>query len=115
MNDVYSFKNSIINSKEMITYFKDRDHNSKEIHRNFKTLNSRLESIDTVNNIAPTATAVTFSVTGVGLVVLPISLGVASALSFGNKVLYKIIIIHVIRLKNKMKWSTNYWTFRSII
>ena len=66
--------------------------NQKKRYKNYKTLNTRLESIDSIVNIGATSTSITLSVTGVGLVTLPISAGIACTLSLGNKVLEKLII-----------------------
>ena len=38
ISDVYSFNNHINNIKEMITYFKDKNHKSKKRYKNYKTL-----------------------------------------------------------------------------
>ena len=38
------------------------------------------------------STSITLSIAGIGLIVLPISAGVACTLSLGNKILHKIII-----------------------
>ena len=38
MSDVNSFDNSIKNIKEMITYFKDKNHKSKKRWKNYKKL-----------------------------------------------------------------------------
>ena len=92
INDVNSFNNHINNIKEMITYFKDKNHKSKKRYKNYKTLNTILESVDSVVIIGATSTSITLSVTGVGLIILPISGGIACALSLGNKILHKIII-----------------------
>ena len=59
---------------------------------NYKLLTSILESIDIDGIISATTASVTLSVTGVGLVLVPISAGVACALSLGNKVLQKIVL-----------------------
>ena len=91
INDVNSFNNSINNIKEMITYFKDKNHKSKKKYKNYKTLNTVLESIDSIIIIGATSTSITLSVTGVGLVILPISAGIACVLSLSNKVLHKLI------------------------
>ena len=91
-NDVNSFNNHINNIKEMITYFKDKNNKSKKKYKNYKTLNTILESVDSIVIIAATATSITLSVTGIGLIVLPISAGIACGLSLGNKILHKIII-----------------------
>ena len=92
INDVNSFNNHINNIKEMINYFKDKNHKSKKRYKNYKTLNTILESVDSIVIIGATSTSITLSVTGIGLIVLPISAGVACALSLGNKILQKIII-----------------------
>ena len=92
INDVNSFNNHINNIKEMITCFKDKNNKSKKKYKNYKTLNTILESVDSVVIIGATSTSITLSVTGVGLIILPISAGIACALSLGNKILHKIII-----------------------
>ena len=92
IKDVNSFNNHINNIKEMITHFKDKNNKSKKKYKNYKTLNTVLESIDSIIIIGATSSSITLSVTGLGLVVLPISAGFGCALSLGNKVLHKIII-----------------------
>ena len=91
IKDVNSFNNHISNIKEMITYFKDKNNKSKKKYKNYKTLNTVLESVDSIVIIATTSTSITLSVTGIGLIVLPISAGIACALSLGSKVLHKLI------------------------
>ena len=90
--DVNSFNNHINNIKEMISYFKDKNHKSRKKYKNYKTLNTILESVDSIVVIAATSTSITLSVTGIGLIVLPISAGIACGLSLGNKILHKLII-----------------------
>ena len=92
INDVNSFNNHISNIKEKISYFKDKNHKSKKRYKNYKTLNTILESVDSIVIIAATSTSITLSVTGIGLIVLPISAGFACGLSLGNKTLHKLII-----------------------
>ena len=69
LNDVKSFNNHINNIKERITYFKDKDHISIEKYKNYKTLNTILESVDSINIIRATSTSITLSLTGVGFIV----------------------------------------------
>ena len=88
INDVNSFNNHINNIKEMITCFKDKNQKSK----NYKTLNTILESVDSIVIIATTSTSIILSITGTGLIILPISAGIACTLSLGNKVLHKLVI-----------------------
>ena len=73
----------------MTTYFKDKNNKSKKRYKNYKTLNTILEFVDSIVIIAATSTSITLSVTGIGLIVLPISAGIACGLSLGNKVLHK--------------------------
>ena len=91
INDVNSFNNHINNIKEMITYFKDKNNKSKKRYKNYKTLNTILESVDSIVIIGATSTSITLSITGMGLIILPISAGLACTLSLGNKVLHKLI------------------------
>ena len=70
----------------MITYFKDKNNESKKKYKNYKTLNTILESVDTIVFIGATKPSATLSVIGVVLIVVPISAGVACALSLANKV-----------------------------
>ena len=91
-NDVNSFNNHINNIKEMITYFKDKNNKSKKRYKNYKTLNTVLESVDSFVIIGATSTSITLSITGMGLIILPISAGIACTLSLGNKVLHKLNI-----------------------
>ena len=89
INDVNSNNNHIKNTKEMITYFKDKNHKSKKRYKNYRTQNKMLESVDSIVIIGATSTSITLSITGFGLIILPISAGIACTLSLGNKVLHK--------------------------
>ena len=92
INDINIFNNHINNIKEMIIYFKDKNNKSKKRYKNYQTLNTVLESIDSIVIIGATSTSITLSVIGIGLIVLPISAGIACGLSLGNKILHKLII-----------------------
>ena len=107
INDVNSFINHINNSKEMITYFKDKNNKSKKRYKNYKTLNTKLESVDTIVIIATTSTSITLSITGIGLIVLPISAGIACTLSLGNKILHKLIINKYNKYKKQYERDQN--------
>ena len=91
INDVNSFNNHVKNIKEMITYFKDKNHKSKKKYKNYNTQNTILESVDSIVIIGATSTSKTLSVTGIGLNILPILAGIACTLSLGIKVLHKLI------------------------
>ena len=92
ISDVNSFNNHINNIKEIITYFKDKTNKSEKRYKNYKTLNTVFESVDSIVIIAATSTSISLSVIGAGLIILPISAGIACTLSLGNKVLHKLII-----------------------
>ena len=111
INDINSFNNHINNIKEMITYFKDKNHKSKKKYKNYKTLNTVLESIDSIVIIAAASTSITLSVNGIGLIVLPISAGIACGISLGNKVLHKLIINKYNKYKKQYERDQN--TFKS--
>ena len=107
INDVNSFNNHISNIKEMITYFKDKNNKSKKKYKNYKTLNTILESVDSIVIIGATSTSISLSITGVGLIILPISAGVACALSLGNKILHKLIINKYNKYKKQYERDQN--------
>ena len=71
----------------MITYFKDKNHKSKKKYKNYKTLTIILKSFDTIVIIATTSSSITFSLSGFGLIVIPISSSFACGLTITNKVL----------------------------
>ena len=107
INDVNSFNNHIGNIKDMINYFKDKNHKSKNKYKNYKTLNTVLESVDSIVIIAATSTSITLSVTGIGLIVVPISAGIACGLSLGNKVLHKLIVSKYNKYKKQYERDQN--------
>ena len=85
----------------MITYFKYKNHKSTEKFKNYKTLNTILETVDSIVIIAVTSTSITRPATGIGLIILPISAGIACTLSLGSKVLHKLIINKYNKYKKK--------------
>ena len=107
INDVNSFNNHINNIKEMITYFKDKNNKSKKKYKNYKTLNTLLESVDSIVIIAATSTSITLSVIGIGLIVVPVSAGIACGLSLGNKILHKLIINKYNKYKKQYERDEN--------
>ena len=87
----------------MITYFKDKNNKSKKKYEKFKMLSTIFKSFDTIVIIAKTSSSVTLSLTGVGLLVKPISTGIARWLTNSNIVLYEIIRKNIINTKNVME------------
>ena len=88
LNDLNSFNNSVNNIKEMIQYFKDKNNKSKMKYKKYKTLTTVLKSFDTFVIIATTSSSITLSLTGIGLIAMPIWTATACGLSIGNKVIY---------------------------
>ena len=86
INDVNSFNDHINNTKERILYFKGNKIKSKEKYKNYKTFTTIIISFDTFVIIATTSSSVTLSLTGIGLIAIPISTATACGISIGNKV-----------------------------
>ena len=76
----------------MITNFKDKNNKSKKKYKKHKTFTTIIKSFDTFVIIATTSNFTTLSPTRVGLIVIPISTATASGSTFGNKVVYEIIM-----------------------
>ena len=91
----------------MITYFKDKTNKSKKRCTNCKTLNTILKLVDSIVIIAATSTSITLSITGIGLIILPISASVACGLSLGNKIIHKIIINKYNKYKKQYERDQN--------
>ena len=75
----------------MITYFKDKNYKSKKRYKKNERLSRTLKSFHTIFIIATTSISITFSLTGIDLIVLPISSCIVCGLSITNKVLYEIV------------------------
>ena len=92
LNDFNSFSNHIINIKEMIQYFKDKNNKSYKKYKNCKTITTKLKSFDTFVIIATTSSSITLSLIGIGLIAIPISTATACGLSIGKKVINELLI-----------------------
>ena len=103
LSDVKSFNSSINNIKELITYFEDRNHKSKKKYKKYKTITTILKSFDTIVFIATTSSSITLSLTGFGLIVIPISSSMACGLTVGNKIIYEKVMQKYNKYKSYMK------------
>ena len=92
INDVNSFKNSINNIKEMITYFKCKNNKSKKKQIKYKMVTTILKSFDTIVIVVTTSSSISLFLIGVGLIVIPISSSISCGLTISFKVLYEIIM-----------------------
>ena len=86
----------------MVTYFK-KNNKSKKKYRKYKTLTTILRSFDTISIIATLPSSITLSLTGIDLIPIPISSGIACGLSTCNKVIYEVIINKYNENKKKTK------------
>ena len=100
-NDVNSYNNSINNIKEMITYFKDKNNKSKKKYKKYKTLTTILKSFHTIAIIATTSSSFTLSLTGIGLMAIPMSSSIACGLTISRKVRYEKIMQKNKKYKNQ--------------
>ena len=76
----------------MIAYFKDKNNKSEKECKKYKTLSTILKSSDTSVIIATTSNSLTLSLTGIGLVAIPISVATKCGLLIGNKVKDEVIV-----------------------
>ena len=91
ISDVNSFNNSINNTKEKITYFKDKNRKSKKKYEKYKKLTAIIKSFDTFVIIATTSSSIALSQTGIGLKVRSIATASTCSVSIGNEVKFEII------------------------
>ena len=107
INDVNSFNNHINNIKKLITYFRDKNNKSKKKNKIYKTITTILKSFDTCVIIATRSISITLSLTGIGLIAIPISTATTCGLSIGIKILYEIIINKYIKYKKQYERDQN--------
>ena len=74
----------------MITYFKDKNHKSRKKYKKYKLITTIIKSFDTFSNITTTSSFFTLSLSEFGLIVIPISICIACALTINNKEIYEI-------------------------
>ena len=99
--DVNSFKNSVDNIKEMITYFNEKNNQSKKKYKKYKMLTTILKSFDRLVKIATTSSSITTSLTRFVLIVVLISTAVSCGLTISNKILHEIVSRKKEKLKNQ--------------
>ena len=83
-----------------MTYFNDKNHKSEQKYKKYKMLTTIIKSIATIVIFGATSSSLRWSLTGIGLIVIPVSTGVASGLTICNKVLHEIICKSLIKTKN---------------
>ena len=85
LKEINSFNNSIQNIKDIQNFYNHEAKKYKKKSKQYKLINCLIQSIDGVSVLAVSSTCVTLSVTGVGLVVVPIASGIGAGLCILSK------------------------------
>ena len=86
LKEINSFNNSIQNIKDIQNFYNHEAKKYKKKSKIYKLINCSIQSIDGVSVLAVSSTCVTLSVTGVGLVVVPIASGMGAGLCIISKI-----------------------------
>ena len=86
LKEIKSFNNSIQNIKDIQNFYNHEAKKYKKKSKIYKLINCLIQSIDGVSVLAVSSTCVTLSVTGVGLVVVPIASGIGTGLCIISKI-----------------------------
>ena len=81
-----SFNNSIQNLKDIQNFLNHEAKKYKKKSEKYKLINCLIQSIGGVSVLVVSSTCVTLSVTGVGLVVVPIASGIGAGLCIFSKI-----------------------------
>ena len=76
LQKVNSFKNSIQNISLMMKYYEMEEKKYKQKYNKYKLINNLINSLDGIIVIGTTSASISLSVTGVGIIVVPIAAGV---------------------------------------
>ena len=87
LKEINSFNNSIQNIKDIQNFYNHEAKKYKKKSKTYKVINGLIQSIDGVLLLGVSSTAITLSVTGVGLVVVPIASGIGAGVSIFSKIL----------------------------
>ena len=86
LKEINSFNNSFQNIKGIQNFYNHEAKKYKKKSKIYKLINCLIQSIDGVSVLSVSSTCVTLSVTGVGLVVVPIASGIGSGLCIISKI-----------------------------
>ena len=87
LKEINSFNNSIQNIKDIKNFYNHEAKKYKKKSKQYKLINCLLQSVDGVSILAVSSTCVTLSITGVGLVVVPVASGIGAGLCIISKLL----------------------------
>ena len=79
LQKVNSFNNSIQNISLMTKYYELEENKYKKKYTKYKLINNIINSTDGLIILGTTSASVTLSITGVGIIVVPITAGVGCA------------------------------------
>ena len=86
LKEIKSFNNSIQNIKDNQNFYNHEAKKYKKKSKQYKIINCLIQSIDGVSVLGVSSTCVTLSVTGVGLIVVPIASGIGAGLCIISKI-----------------------------
>ena len=87
LKEINNFNNSIQNIKDIQNFYNHEAKKYKKKSKTYKIINGLIQSIDGVLLLGVSSTAITLSVTGVGLIVVPIASGIGAGVSIISKIL----------------------------
>ena len=87
LKEINSFNNSIQNIKDIQNFYNHEARKYKKKSEIYKLINCLIQSIDGVSLLSVSSTAITLSVTGVGIILIPIASGIGAAVSIISKIL----------------------------
>ena len=87
LKEINSFNNSIQNIKDIKNFYNHEAKKYKKKSKQYKLINCLIQSVDGVSILAVSSTCVTLSITGVGLVVVPVACGIGAGLCIISKLL----------------------------
>ena len=80
-------------------------------YKNYNLLSTIIKTVDSFVSIASTSKSLRSSLTGFGLIILPISLGFACGLFLSSNILHEINGINVIDIKNNIRKNNKHFNF----
>ena len=86
LKEIKSSNNSIQNMKDYKNFYNHEAKKYKKKSKTYKIINALIQSDDGVSVLAVSSTCVTLSITGVGLVVVPVASGIGAGLCIISKI-----------------------------
>ena len=86
LKEINFFNNSINNINLISNYYEEENKKLEKKHNNFKNLSKILNTIDSIVIIGSTSTSITPSLTGYGLIIVPITAGIGCFITIASKI-----------------------------